>query len=308
MTAATALHAAAAPPATPVRTHSVFAVKPDHTGTLLNGEPFLAIGLRVSNGLIAHLDVFAGYGVNSLSVFFQGSRFGGIRGYREDATLDPVYAARMGRIIEAADARRMVVLVGVLYHGDSSGWWRSWRQEDAERAVANTVRWLKEHDYRNVFVDVNNEHMAKFDDARLIAAGKAVDPACVIGGGGMRDPRNADLSLHFGHPNLPDKYYIETEGSSKGYWGPYSRAQDGTDYLNIGLYTAEMKKQILEATDRTLDRGQGYFLASTWLQNPPPAGPHHTPGGCGTPGDPGVRWWLEHIRQRPRPDRPAAGH
>jgi hypothetical protein len=41
----------AAPPA--VRTHSVFSVKPDHTGTLWNGKPFLVAGLRVSNALVS---------------------------------------------------------------------------------------------------------------------------------------------------------------------------------------------------------------------------------------------------------------
>jgi len=41
-----------------------------------------------------------------------GSRFGDVKGYRQDGSLDPVYAERMGRIIEAADKRGMVILVG----------------------------------------------------------------------------------------------------------------------------------------------------------------------------------------------------
>ena len=291
------------------RTHSVFRVRPDHRGTLLNDRPFLAVGLRFSNALvsdaktdelIATLDTFAGYGVNTISVYFQGSRFGDVRGYREDATLDPVYAARMGRIIEAADQRGLVVLVGVLYHGDSRGWWRSWTQADAERAVANTVRWLKENSYRNVFVDVNNEHMAKFDDEGLIAAGKAVDASFVITTSGKVTPPNGDLSIHHGRPDLPDKYYIETEGTGANYWGAYSKREGLYDYINIGVYTEEMKREMIKRTDTYLDRGQGYLFASTWLQNPPPGGPNHRPGGMGTVDDPGVRWWLEHVRQRTR--------
>ena len=78
------------------------------------------------------------------SVFFQGSRFGDVRGYREDATLDPVYAARMGRIIEAANARSMVVLVGCLYWSTSRAKWANWTQTDAVHAIANTVRWLQQ--------------------------------------------------------------------------------------------------------------------------------------------------------------------
>src|SRR5918995_1533990 len=74
------------------------------------------------------------------------------------AGVEGVYAERMGRIIEAADRRGMIVLVGCLYWSTSRAKedLGHWTQADAERAVANTVRWLKEKDYRNVFVDVDN--------------------------------------------------------------------------------------------------------------------------------------------------------
>jgi hypothetical protein len=296
----------------PTRTHLVFSVKPDHTGTLLNGNPFLIVGLRLANALVSdaktqelidHLDEFAGYGVNTISVFFQGSRFGDVRGYLQDATLDPAYAARMGRIIGAAEARSMVVLVGCLYWSTSKARWANWTQTDAERAIANTVRWLQQHDYRNVFVDVNNEQMAPFDDEKLIAAGKAAGAGIVIATSGKKVPPNADLSMHHGSPTLPDHYYIESEGTATGYWGSYSKQPGLYDYLNIGVYTDSMKREMLERTDTYLDRGQGYLFASTWLQCPPPNGPHHTPGGMGTPNDPGVKWWLEHIRARFGPYR-----
>ena len=290
------------------RATSKFSINKDNTGTELDGRPFLVIGLRVSNALISddktkelieHMDEFATFGINSFSVFFQGSRFGDVKGYREDATLDPVYAARMGRIIEAADKRGMVILVGCLYYGNSRGKWGKWKQADANHAIANTVRWLKENGYRNVFVDVNNEHMAGFDDAQLIAAGKAVDYDYVIGTSGKNTTDNADLSMHHGKPDIPGKYYIQTEGTMNGgYWGPYSKKKDYYNYINIGVYTDEMKKQMLEYTDRYLDRGQGYIFASTWLQCIPPFGPNHNPGGMGTAADAGVRWWLEHLKDR----------
>lgn len=284
---------------------SVFSVKTDNTGTLLDGEPFLVKGLRISNALISddktqqlidNLDTFASYGVNTISVFFQGSRFGDIKGYNEDATLNPVYAKRMGRIIEEADKRGMVLLVGCLYYSNSKAKWESWNQEDAERAIANTVKWLNENDYRNVFIDVNNEHMAKFDDARLIAAGKAVDPSYVIASSGKETPDNADLSLHHGSSDIPNKYYIESEGTAGDYWGNYSKKEGYYNYINIGVYPVWMKKAVLEKTDRFLQKGQGFIFASTWLQCIPPYGPNHSPGGMGTENDPGVRWWLEYLQ------------
>ncbi len=287
------------------RRGAVFSLNSSNTGAELNDRPFLVVGLRVSNALISdektrelidNMDLFASYGMNTFSVFFQGSRFGDIKGYDEDATLNPTYAARMGRIIEAADARGMVVLVGCLYYGNSRGKWDGWEQAEANRAIANTVRWLKEHDHRNVFIDVNNEHMADFDDSQLIAAGKAVDPSYVIGTSGKDTPPNADLSLHHGSPNIPGKYYIESEGTCEGYWGEYSKRKGLYDYINIGIYTDTLKRKIIDHTNRVLNRGHGFIFASTWLQCPPPSGPNHTPGGNGTSGHRGILWWLEHVR------------
>jgi hypothetical protein len=62
----------------------VFSV--EGTKTLLNGQEILVKGLRCSNALVSHestaelianLDTFASYGVNTISVYFMGSRFGG---------------------------------------------------------------------------------------------------------------------------------------------------------------------------------------------------------------------------------------
>ena len=92
--------------------------------------PFKVIGLRVSNALISdetaeqlikNLDAFKDYGVNTVSVYVMGSHFGDVKGYKPDASLDPVYTARLARIIEAADQRGMVVLVGCLYCGHFQG-------------------------------------------------------------------------------------------------------------------------------------------------------------------------------------------
>ncbi|MGC9348556.1 MAG: hypothetical protein ACP5JG_10500 [Anaerolineae bacterium] len=288
--------------------------------TLMDGVPFLVKGLRCSNGLvsdeatdelIAHLLLFADFDVNAVSVFFMGSRFGDVKGYREDATLDPAYAKRMARIIEAADDQAMAVLVGCLYWGDSKAKWASWTQDEANGAVRNTVAWLADHDYRNVFVDVDNEGMARrakgLDNRAMVLAGKEVDPTCVIGTNFRGEPPDeADLALHFAEP-VPGKPYIESEGSPPGveggYWGAYSKREGFYGYLNVGVYTSEMKASQIEATREHLEMSHGYMLASTWLQAPPPQGPNHRPGGKGTPGDPGVLWWLRWLREEQGPHR-----
>ncbi len=290
----------------------VFTVEGDRT--YLNGEDFLVIGLRCSNTLISdetaeelisNLDAFASYGINTVSVFFMGSRFGDVKGYREDGSLDPVYAKRMCKIIDAADKRGMVVLVGCLYWSNSKGKWASWGQAQADAAVANTVAWLKANDYRNVFVDVDNEGMARkakgFDNRRMVIAGKAADPECVIATNFKGDcPAEADLGIH--HSNRPaDRPYIESEATPHnapgGYWGSYSKRQGYYNYINIGLYSEAMKAEQIARTDEHLKHGYGYMLASTWLQCVAPFGPNMRPGGCGGADDPGIKWWLEHIRE-----------
>jgi hypothetical protein len=283
--------------------------------TLLDGQPFLARGLRCSNALlsdattedlIARLDEYVSYGVNCISVYWQGSRFGDVRGYLEDASLSPAHAARMARLLEAADARGIVVLVGCLYWGNSRAKWPHWTQREAEAAVANTVRWLRDRGDRHVFVDVDNEGMAQreagFDNRRMLLAGKREWSECVMATNHRgAPPPEADLAIHHNEP-VPGKPYIESEGSPHnvegGYWGPYSKAEGLYAYLHVGEYTEEMKENQMALSAAHWARGEGYLLASTWLQAPPPQGPHADLGGYGGPGDPGVRWWMEFLREQ----------
>lgn len=66
----------------------------------------------------------------------------------------------MGRIIKAASQQGMIAVTGWRYRITSraqKGLVGLWKQENANRTFANNARWLSQHDYRNVFVDVDNE-------------------------------------------------------------------------------------------------------------------------------------------------------
>lgn len=291
--------------------------------TYLNGREFLVKGVRCSNALyseesaqdlISNLDLYAYFGVNTVSVYFMGNRFSDFSGYNEDGTLKSSYTDRMGQIIEAADALGMVVLVGCLYWGETKGKCTSWTQKEANVAVKSTVAWLSENDYRNVFVDVDNEGMARsaagFDNREMVLAGKSADPLILIATNyvGM-PPEEADLGIHHSD-DPPGKPYIESEGTPEwapgGYWGRWSRKYDHRNkyrrdseywnYINIGVYTEDMKRDVIEMTKEHLDRGWGFMLASTWFQAVPPFGPNHHPGGNGSAVHPGIRWWLEWLK------------
>ncbi len=284
--------------------------------TLLNGKPILLKGLRLANALmddratdavLSNLDVYRSYGLNSFSVFLMGNRFGDVHGYREDTTLDPQHARRLQRILTAADDRAMVVLVGCLYWGYSRAKWESWTQAEANAAVANTARRLVDEDFHHVMLDPDNEGMAYaeagFDNEQLIAAAKQAAPDLPVAINSRRQQAPlADLAIHHS-AKMPGKPYIETEGSPPiegGYWGAWSNPhqEQWYQYDHIGEYHQAMRESQLQRTLEHLDRNEGYFLASTWLQAAPPLGPNFHPGGVGTKNDPGIRWWLEAIRDR----------
>lgn len=282
--------------------------------TYINGHHILITGLRCSNALISdkatgdlieHLDEYRSFGVNTVSVFVMGSRYGNVKGYLEDASLNPIYMERLARIIEAADDRGMIVLVGCLYWGGSTAKWESWTQKEANRAVANTIQWLSDHNYRNVFIDVDNEGMAReqagFNNTELVRAAKTTDPNIIVATNFKGfPPEEADLGVHFSK-QVKNKPYIETEASPAnapgGYWKDYSKAPPLENYINIGVYTPEMKLHQIHDTKDHLNAGFGYLLASTWLQCVAPYGPNSDPGGDGSKENPGILWWLEALKE-----------
>ena len=306
---------------------------------LLNDRPTKVIGLRCSNALIgnattddliAALDLYQSYGVNTVSVFLMGSRFGDVKGYLPDGSLNPVYRDRLERILEATDRRGMITIVGCLYWSTSRAKENlsNWTQEDADKALGNTARWLGERGFRHVILDPDNEGMAvKANHWRvesLIRAAKAANPDLVVANNTKQHPPNEDLNMHFGEPE-EGKPWFDSEATVKnapaGYWGRFSKQthQADTEYYNysrIGRYTAQMKADQLKRTRDQIEKFNGYVLASTWLQCAPNegvGGPFTRPGGRSNLGsadekrapwntniddihpDAGILWWLEFV-------------
>lgn len=117
-----------------------------------------------TDGLIKALPEWYAYGLRAITVCFQGGWPVGMREVEEinnnpfgedGLALDPAYANRMDRIIRAADEIGMVVIVNILY-------WAQARKLRDGRAVQNAVRtacrFLREHGYTNVLIDVANEY------------------------------------------------------------------------------------------------------------------------------------------------------
>jgi hypothetical protein len=184
--------------------------------------------------------------------------------------------------------------------------------------VANTVHWLKEHNYRNVFVDPDNEGMASratgWSIKKMIDAAHQIDPSYIIGYNNKSiAPDNADILLHHS-PKDGVRAYIESEGSPPktpgGYWGSFSKSDGYYNYIRIGRYNGQMKKSQIDAARDHIENHAGYMLASTWIQCAPHegiGGPFMTPGGRSESvninddikelkSDVGILWWLQWVK------------
>jgi hypothetical protein len=81
-----------------------------------------------------------------------------------DGSLRSDYLGRLERILDRADELGMVAILGYFYFGQDE----RLRDEAAViRATDNATRWLLDHRYRHVLVEINNECNVRYDHAIL---------------------------------------------------------------------------------------------------------------------------------------------
>ena len=119
---------------------------------------------RHTDELVKALPEWYGYGLRAITVCFQGgmpvftienSTIDNNPFSEDGRSVDPAYLGRMDRVIRAADEIGMVVIVSILYQGQSP------RMKDGA-AVRNSIRtvskWLKDQGYTNTIIEIANEH------------------------------------------------------------------------------------------------------------------------------------------------------
>src|SRR5881409_2763264 len=99
-------------------THCLSVTPGTPSGLSWGGAPLELWGVRVASAaatdawtdaLVAHLDEYLSYGVNALTVFYQGSSGGSLQAFSTDGRqIDLAVQRRMQRIVDAAAQRRMV--------------------------------------------------------------------------------------------------------------------------------------------------------------------------------------------------------
>jgi len=122
---------------------------------------------RNVNEFIAALPDWKRHGLLAVSVNFQG---GSPEGYSSrqpwetgaftpEGALRPEFADRLRRVLDAADAQGMVVILGYFYFGQSP---RFTGEAAVVRATDEATRWLLAGGWRNVLVEVDNESNPKY--------------------------------------------------------------------------------------------------------------------------------------------------
>jgi len=138
--------------------------------SFLGGQEVKLWGLRCGNALhsatvterhVRALDTMQRHGINLIGLYIQGSNGGwpnpdaGFNGYDRNGQLKKVAGERLEWLVREADARGMVVMVGLFSPRKDQVF-----ESDAaiERAVKETAQFLKDKQLRNVFVDLFHEY------------------------------------------------------------------------------------------------------------------------------------------------------
>jgi hypothetical protein len=84
--------------------------------------------------------------------------------FEADGSLRPDYLARLERILKEADKLGMCVILGYFYFGQDE---RLRDEAAVVRATDLATRWVLDHGWRNVLIEVNNEANVRYDHAIL---------------------------------------------------------------------------------------------------------------------------------------------
>jgi len=240
-----------------------------------------------TDNLIAALPEWYDYGMRAITVGFQGGWPVGMVDVTEidnnpfgpdGLSLDPAYAARMDRIIRAADNIGMAVIVSLLY------WSQCKRLKDG-RAIVNAVRtgaeFLKTGGYTNVILEVANEYnIDAFSDHPIVNAPEGITQLIRIareasggmltgasGGGGMFDQEVIEES---------DVVIVHGNGLSRGsYYGFLRKVRSLADDKPI---LCNEDSPCCTRVDVSLELGISWGYYNNYTKQIPPADYGIAPG------------------------------
>jgi hypothetical protein len=313
----------------------------------LNNRPFDMWGIRVASAsqseeltdhLIAQLDDYKRYGVNTIDVFWQGSSGGFSDPFMANGKqIKPDHLNRMKKIIAACNERKMVVVVGIFYQRSMADIDQVRNISDAagvQQAVETVARELK--DYRNIILNIANEQNSSYykkcdfydfnDPQKIISlckAAKAVAPHLLVGAGGYHDESNVILGKSPAVDVLLFDTFdddVENGQHSKWHYDLFkSQGVTGKPIVNVemfggwtrkfmppGVFPETGKQKHLQDVDEAAAIPGLYvhFHSNPWCQGVSVNQKNRFDlAGMGTGQDPGIRWWFEHVRKQSQLNR-----
>jgi hypothetical protein len=173
---------------------------------------------------IATMDEYKAHGILAFTLNLQGG-YPGYEGainsaFEPDGALKRPYMRRVARVIEAADAKGMVIILGLFYQRQD----QVLADENAVRAATrSTAAWIAENGYANVLIEIANEYRHGGFDHRILKeeAGqielmnlvRSVHPKLLVSTSGMGNARfhpalckSADFILLHGNETEPEDY------------------------------------------------------------------------------------------------------
>jgi hypothetical protein len=308
----------------------------------MNGKPFDMWGLRVASAsqsdsltdhLIAQLDDYHRYGINTIDVFFQGSSGGFSDPFLKNGkAIEKGHLTRMKTIIDACDVRGIVVIAGVFYQRAMANMDGVRKINDAEgvrNAVKSVAKALRGH--KNVILNIANEQNSgyykrceffNFNDPKEIIAlcklAKSVAPQMLVGGGGYHDESNVTIGVSPAVDVLLfDTYNADADNNEHSRWHYDYFTRNGVKnkpivnvemfggwtgrFVPAGVYPDEGKQKHFQDVDEAAATPGLYvhFHSNPWCQAPSIGkATRYDLGGMGTREDPGIRWWFEYVRER----------
>src|SRR5688572_14307065 len=123
---------------------------------------------RNTREFIAAMPSWREHGVLAFTINLQG---GSPQGYsrkqpwhnsaiERDGSLRPDYLGRLERIINKADELGMAVILGYFYFGQDE---RLKDETAVVTATDNATKWVRDHGWRNVLIEINNECNVRYD-------------------------------------------------------------------------------------------------------------------------------------------------
>lgn len=261
----------------------------DESGTILDHDPDFDAQTNTGD-FIARLDDYRQHGLLATDVNLQGGNpgFGGAENsaFESDGTLRAAWQDRAAQVIEAHAQRNMVVVLGYFYfHQD-----HTLADEDAVRqAVINVTDWLIENNYRNVIIEIANEHNLDAYDHDIIrsdegmaelielaqsrfdgAAFRLAVSTSRAGDGSWPDGAVADAAdLALVHCNGVDPETCAEETSTHQQNYPYPIVVNEDNHTE-GVYTEETLGEEKDVLDRLVASGVSWgFMLNQWNQYAP---------------------------------------